>query len=126
MNPFAWEAVPCSAYLLLYAVVFAGCASLENRQPIDEDLVIARQLSQQGMDAMLSGNWVAAESRFRNAVRYSPRDHVARGKYAECLWQRGEHERALDQVKRAIDHSDGEDPRLIVTFGEMLFPGWSS
>ena len=41
-----------------------GCASLRNRNPIDEEVIIARQLSQQGVDARQDGDWTLAEDRF--------------------------------------------------------------
>jgi tetratricopeptide (TPR) repeat protein len=100
-------------------VLATGCATLRDRNPIDEDVIIARQLSQQGVDARQEGDWSAAEDRFRSAIKYCPEDHTARVHYAECLWRRGASEEAIDELSKAIELSDGNDVDSISRMGEM-------
>ncbi len=111
----------CSQILvLLVSVIAPGCATLRNRNPIDEEVIIARQLSQQGVDARQDGDWTLAEERFRSAIKYCPKDHTARVEYAECLWRRGAADDATKELTKAIELSGGTDVDSIARLGEML------
>ena len=109
-----------SLLVLLFAIGSSGCATLRNRNPIDEEVIIARQLSQQGVDARQDGDWTLAEERFRSAIKYCPKDHTARVQYAECLWRRGASDDATQELTKAIDLSGGSDVDSIARLGEML------
>ena len=109
-----------SVLVLLLAIGPTGCATLRNRNPIDEEVIIARQLSQQGVDARQDGDWTLAEERFRSAIKYCPEDHTARVHFAECLWRRGAADDATKELTKAIELSGGSDVDSIARLGEML------
>ncbi len=103
----------------LLAVCFnnIGCRSFR-KTPVDDFVVQARELSFQGIDAMKDSKWVEAERLFAEAIEVWPDDERARQHYAQTLMHRHEVEKAIEQMTRAVELSDGE-PRLLVQLGEM-------
>jgi len=113
---------PC-ARLLPVIMAFAslvGCRAFGNKGPVPEDVAQARQLSQQGLNAIQRGDWAAAENSLGEAVKTCPVDVEARRHYAEAMWRRGEHEVALKQLQQAMA-CDSTDTTLMVRAGQMQF-----
>jgi len=105
----------CVILVLLPATV--GCAGFSRRlQP--DDVVLARQIAQRGMDAVDAGNWQKAEQSFAQAVEVCPVDEQVQARYAEALWHRGARKDALEHMEEAVRLSGGE-PELVVRLGEM-------
>jgi tetratricopeptide (TPR) repeat protein len=84
-----------------------------------QDVIISRQLSQQGMEAMHQGQISEAEGRFMQAIEHCPTNSTARYQLANCLWQRGARQDAIEQLTRAIDLSGSEDVEMMVELGYM-------
>jgi tetratricopeptide (TPR) repeat protein len=105
----------CAVLLLLLFAV--GCAGFSRRlQP--DDVVLARQIAQRGMDAVDAGNWQKAEECFAQAVDVCPVDERVQARYADALWHRGTRKEALEHLQEAVRLSGGE-PELVVRLGEM-------
>jgi len=105
-----------SGFLLSLAT---GCALTGRRGPAPAEFAAARDMSQQGLAAVESGNWDQAETLLRKSIETTPSDATSRRYLAEALWRRGAMEDALDQMEAAVD-ADGSDPQLAVRSGEML------
>lgn len=104
--------------LTVYSVTgFAGCACFR-REKVDSNVVSARQLSLQGIDALQRGQWEDAESRFASALQKNPADERAHRHYAEVMWHRGEHNTAIRHMEKSVRLSGG-DTSLLVQLGEM-------
>jgi tetratricopeptide (TPR) repeat protein len=94
-----------------------GCAAI--RQGADsEDVIIARQMSLRGLDSLQQGKPDEAEAWFANAIKTNAVDDEAHMHYAELLWQRDQHDAAIDHLERAVTLSGG-DATLVVRLGEM-------
>lgn len=109
-------AVARACVLLL---VVCGCSHLPRRGPAAQDVIISRQLSQQGMDALHSGSLQQAEDRFARAIEHCPTNRTARYQLANCLWQRGARQEAIEQLARAIEMDGFEDVEMMVELGYM-------
>jgi tetratricopeptide (TPR) repeat protein len=103
---------------LLLALLAWGCRLPGREGPVSEPLATCRQLSQQGVAALERGQAAEAEQLLEQAVDACPLDAEARRHYAEALWQRGEHQKAVAQLEEAV-HLAGEDPVLQVRLAEM-------
>ena len=103
--------------LLLLPVISTGCVSLR-RHPVAANVVRARQLSHQGIDAMQQGKWEEAEILFAQAIEHCAADERAHHRYAEALWHRGAWQEAMEHMESAVSLS-GEDAALLVQLGEM-------
>jgi len=103
--------------LLLLVPAGLGCSGFSRRlQP--DDVVLARQIAQRGMDSVDAGNWQRAEQFFAQAVDVCPVDERVQARYAEALWRRGARKDALEHMQEAVRLSGG-DPELVVRLGEM-------
>ncbi len=110
-----------ASLLLLGAcgAALCGCRSLSRNQgPVPPAVATARQLTQQGMNAMERGDWKRAESLLARAVQTCPNDADARRNYAETLWHRDALSDALLQMTEARRLAS-EDPALAVRTGEL-------
>ena len=105
------------AWLLLCCSLL-GCRSLSHPGPIPQSVASARQLTQQGMNAMERDDWKRAESLLNRAVETCSTDADARRNYAETLWHRGAMPEALVQIEEARRLSH-DDPSLCVRAGEL-------
>lgn len=105
----------CGAALV--AASLLGCRSM-CKQPVSENVVEARQMSLQALDAMQRGQHEDAERLFAQAIAVCPVDERARRNYADLLWQRGEHAQAVKQMEEAVRLSGG-DAALLVQLGQM-------
>jgi tetratricopeptide (TPR) repeat protein len=105
-------------WLLLLIVLVGGCRLFRSRQPSEDDLAQARQLSRQGLDAQQRSEWQRAELLFAAAIVKSPADERARWGYAESLWRRGDTEGAIASMEEAVRLS-GYDPERRVRLGTM-------
>jgi tetratricopeptide (TPR) repeat protein len=94
-----------------------GCACFR-REKIDANVVSARQLSLQGIDALQRGKWDDAEHLFATALEQNPADERAHRHFAEIKWHRGEHKTAILHQEKSVRLSGG-DPSLLVQLGEM-------
>ncbi len=101
---------------LLLGAALVSCAGL-SRRPKD-DVVTARQIASQGVEAMRAGNWDQAEQLFEQAVTACDVDERVRSHYAECLWRRSGQGEAIAHMSEAVKLSN-RDPALMVRLGEM-------
>lgn len=99
-------------------LAMAGCTGLPGRWQRNNDVVMARQIAQRGMDALDARQWQQAESLFAEAVKVCPVDERVRWRYAEALWQRGARDAATQHMREAVRLS-GDDPELMLRLGEM-------
>ncbi len=104
-------------WLLIMVGICSGCAGFARRWQRDE-VVSARQIAQQGMDAFHSGDWPRASKYLAQAVDVCPVDERIRSRYAETLWNLGSHRAAIEHLREAVRLS-GSDPELVVRLGEM-------
>lgn len=107
--------------LILWTICLAhsGCRSISKQNAINEKVVSCRQQWQQGLDAAQRGAWGQAERLFARAVQTCPSDEWARQYYADALWRKSSQAEALREMQKAVELS-GQDPQLLVRFGEML------
>lgn len=108
--------ISCLALLLAVGMA-GGCASL-TKSRIDDDVIDARQLSIQGMDAMQRGRLDDAEALFNRAIEKCPADERTRKAYADTLWDLGDHDQAVANMEQAVRLSGG-DPEFLVRLGDM-------
>lgn len=94
-----------------------GCSGLSRHQNAN-DVVSARQIALQGLDAVQAQQWEQAEQLFAKAVDVCPTDERVRWRYAEALWHRGVKGEAIDHMQQATQLSGG-DPELLVHLGQM-------
>ncbi|GAA5506619.1 lipopolysaccharide assembly protein B [Novipirellula caenicola] len=103
--------------LMIAVLALAGCRSIrrigESRQSI-----AARRLSGQGFKAMHSNQWDVAETLFSDALEVSSADDRAHWGLAESLWQRGEHDAAIEHMEQAVRLS-ASDPKRVQRLGRM-------
>ncbi|MBW3596483.1 MAG: tetratricopeptide repeat protein [Planctomycetes bacterium] len=95
----------------------SGCCSLSWR-PDANEVVAARELAGQGLEAQQDGNDAEAAERFAQAIEICPVDERCRRHYAEVLWRQGVGVEAINQMSEAVRLSGG-DPLLRVRLGEM-------
>jgi tetratricopeptide (TPR) repeat protein len=93
-----------------------GCGTFGRRS--SDEVVSARQLSLQGMEAVQQGQWQQAESYFQRAVEAHPEDERAQRHLAEAKWQRGAADEAIQHMEEAARLSGG-DAAVLVRLGEM-------
>jgi tetratricopeptide (TPR) repeat protein len=97
-------------------LLLSGCAW--NRSRVHEDLVSARQLALQAIDARQRGRLEQAEALFGQATEMCPLDERIRSHYAETLWDAQRREQAVQHMEEAVRLSAG-NPELMVRLGEM-------
>ncbi len=115
-----WIRRPCRpGWLLLTLSLLAGCTGLRRMGPVRADVMQARQLSEQGLDAWQQGQRSEAEQMFAQAVARCPNDAAARCHLADCLWQRGDADQAIEQLGWAVELMEYPDVALIVQLGQM-------
>jgi tetratricopeptide (TPR) repeat protein len=118
-NPSLVGWPPRAAWIAVaVALALGGCKTLSNQGPISQSVATARQLTQQGVNAMERGDWKRAESLLARAVDLSKIDVDARRHYAEALWHRGAKAEALVQLEESRRLAP-EDPSLAVRAGEL-------
>ncbi len=112
----------CPIGVVVWATVVTvggGCSHLPRRGPVAQDVIIARQLSQQGLDALHKGSLGKAEERFTQAIERCPTNTTARYQLANCLWKRGARQEAIEQLVKAIEMCGSEDVEMMVELGYM-------
>lgn len=107
------------AGLALLATLSTGCTGLRPRRSRAEGVVQARQLSQQGLNAIHEGKYDEAERRFRDAIAQCPTNTTARYQLANCLWKRDAREEAIEQLSEALELSGRTDVDMLVELGYM-------
>ncbi len=110
---FGREGMICA----LLALLPAGCCSF-GKTACDSEVVASRQLAYRGIDALQHGRNEQAADLLKQAVAGCPSDSQARAHYAEALWQQGNIEGSLAEMRKAYDLS-GRCPLLAVRLGEM-------
>ena len=110
---------PLTRLAVLMVLLTTGCRFLPTRTSPTVDLASARQLTQRGLTDLREGRCDDAESHFSESIRVYPTDPLSRRLYAEALWNRGEQEAALEQMRAATELSGGVDVPLLVRLGEM-------
>ena len=115
----------CHSCFLFFVVlqcvtVLVGCRSLSLRAPSDAKVISAREMTRLGQDALLDGRLKEAEIRFKSALESCPDDIDARRHFARTLWQKGEFDRAIEEMARATEQSY-DNPTWTVELGQMLF-----
>ena len=93
--------------------------SLRRHGPVSQDVMIARQLSQQGMDAIHRGRYEDAEQKFASALEHCPSQVHSRYQLANCLWKRGAQHEAIEQLEAAVKLMGSEDVEMLVELGYM-------
>jgi Tfp pilus assembly protein PilF len=86
---------------------------------VAQDTLLARQLSQQGLDALHQGHFEQAEQKFQQAIRHCPTNTTARYQLANCLWKRGAELDAIDQLTEALEQMGRTDVEMLVELGYM-------
>jgi tetratricopeptide (TPR) repeat protein len=105
--------------LLCIVMVTTGCVHFGRRGPVAQDVIIARQLSQQGLDALHDGDFQLAEERFALAIEQCPANTDARYQLANCLWKRGATHEAIAQLEEALKMAGYDDVEMVVELGYM-------
>lgn len=84
---------------------------------------MARSLSLRGFESLQQQKYEDAESLFVEALRRSTNDERAQWGYAEVMWQRGQHQAAIEHMSKAVELSgpnpDLYNPDLLVRLGQM-------
>src|SRR5687768_14950000 len=93
---------PWVALLAAVVVSSCGCQLYGRANPVPEELLSCRQLSQRAIGAMDRGEWTKAETLLAEAIQACPVDTEARKLYAEALWQRGAVQDAIEQYTEAV------------------------
>lgn len=96
---------------------FGGCKSLWKRSVAD-NVIAARQTFLRGMDAMQQERWEEAEQLFSQSIATSPVDAAAQRRFAQTLWRRGDHTRAVRHMEESVRLATG-DAEALVELGEM-------
>ena len=118
-TPALHRALLCALFSASAAFPLAGCARLRGPKPTPENVVIARQLSQQGLNALHVGRYADAELHFRDAIQKCPTNTTARYQLANCLWKRGANEEAIEQLTEALEICGSTDVGMLVELGYM-------
>jgi tetratricopeptide (TPR) repeat protein len=107
-----------SLAVVTLVIAATGCAALR-RGPVTADVAACRDLTQQGVTAMETGQWAEAEELLQRAAESSAVDAAPHSYLAEVLWHRGATDAALREMDEAL-YLDPDDPALNVRYGEML------
>jgi tetratricopeptide (TPR) repeat protein len=99
-------------------IILMLCSCALNKSRVQSDVVSARQLSLQGIDARQRGNLEQAEALFSQATEMCPVDERIRSQYAETLWEANQREQAVAHMEEAVRLSGGHLD-LVVRLGEM-------
>ena len=102
--------------LTAVAGCMVGCSTC--KQAIDSNVVHCRQQCQAGLEAERRGRSESAQEMFAAAVETCPADERARCLYAQILWDQGEWDSAVSQMREAVRLSGG-DPDTTVRLGQM-------
>lgn len=94
-----------------------GCRILD-RNPRNQSLVSARQLSLRGTEAYQRDRVQDAELLFTQALTQSPYDERAHWGYSNTLWKQGSKTKAIEHMSEAYRLS-GRNPDYAVQLGEM-------
>ena len=111
-----WTLVVLGLFPACLLLSSSGCALQRGRT--SDDVVAARQLSLQGIDARQRGHLHQAESLLSRAVEMCPLDENIRSHFAETLWDSGQREQAVANMEEAVRLSGGNID-LMVRLGEM-------
>ncbi len=103
---------------MMLALLAAGCRLPGRDGPISRSLAACRELSRQGIAALEHGNADQAEALLEEAVEECEVDPQARRHYAEALWHRGCHTKAVEQLEEAVALSP-DDVEAQVRLAEM-------
>lgn len=103
--------------LALLATGNVGCRSAQ-RDALAQHMVDSRQLAMRGQDAIHTGRWDEASKLFGQAVQACPANERAHAGFADTLWQRGQTQAAIAEMREAVRLSAG-DADLQVRLGEM-------
>lgn len=83
-----------------------------------EKIVSARQWANNGLEAFQNGHLDQAKGLFSRASEQNPTDYRIRANLAKTLYQSGDPEQAIAEMKRAVALSSN-DPKLLITLGQM-------
>lgn len=108
-----------TCWLAFAGCLLTGCRTFRPTRTVDDKVLAARELTRQGMSAMVKQHWDEAEDRLRQAVRTCPKDGAARQQYAEALWHAGRKAEAVDQMTQALEMSGNVTADSYVRLGEM-------
>ena len=96
-----------------------GCTTLRRRGPIDQDVVRARQQTQQALNHIHRARWDQAEDSLLKAIDANPQDANARRVLADVLWSRGARDVAVEQLRKARECCDDDNLELVIRLGQM-------
>lgn len=103
--------------VITFATGQVGCASLARHWQQDT-VVSARQIALRGTDAMELGQLERANRLFAQAVEVCPDDERVRAHYAEGLWRQGDRQKAIENMRQALELSGGAS-ELRIRLGRM-------
>ena len=106
--------------LLLPSMFGGGCCFWRQQNPVDEQVLLSRQFTQQGVNALERQNLDDAERLCSEAVRAAPDDAEARSSYADVLWARNRRQDALHQMQTALDREPSDSNLLLRTASMQL------
>lgn len=104
---------------LMIISLAAGCAGLKPRGGADQDVLLARRMTQRGIDALDRGDVSEAEAHFTKALDCCPTNISARCRLADCLWKRGANQDAIAHLSEALARSRHHDTEMLVRLGQM-------
>ena len=104
-------------WILVCSASTFGCRILD-RNPRNQSLVSARQLSLRGTEAYQRDRVQDAELLFTQALAQSPYDERAHWGYSNTLWKQGSKTKAIEHMSEAYRLS-GRNPDYAVQLGEM-------
>ncbi len=87
--------------LMLFSTVAPGCRLAGMEGPVSRSLVLSRQLSQQGINALERGHGEQANELLSQAVKACPSNADAHRCYAEARWNLGFRDEALAEMETA-------------------------
>jgi len=112
----AWAGAILTALLL----AGVGCSTFSRAKASHDRVVMARQLTQRGVQAMHREEWQKAADLLADAKQKSPYDFQCRQHYAETLWTLGKQEEAIAELQETISLA-ADDPVLHTRLGRMYF-----
>jgi len=102
----------------LSLLVTGGCATFSDSHESHQQVVKARQLTQQGVRAMHREDWETAAGLLAEAKASCPYDHQSRAQFAEALWNQGQQDQALAELEE-IAQLASEDATIHTRLGRM-------
>ena len=111
------KAVPAGGLALL--MLLTGCQSFQPlRNATHQQVQMARQWTQGGIEALQCGRLKQAKSCFSQAAAHNPNDQIVQANLARAVSRDGDSVKAINHMIRAVELS-GNEPRLVVELGEL-------